>query len=131
MDLLTKAKIMESDDKKTQIVEVPEWGGHVKVKTMSGTERDAWEDSLVKRKGKKVETNLTNIRAKLCAVTIVDEEGVRLFNDSDILSLGQKSCSALDRVFQAAKTLNALDDDDIEDLAKNSEPGPSDSSTSN
>ena len=41
--LLTKDAILQAQDSKLEKLEVPEWGGHVFIKSMSGTERDNFE----------------------------------------------------------------------------------------
>jgi hypothetical protein len=121
MAMLTKEQILKADDLKIEVIDIPEWGGSVNVKTMTGTQRDAFEQSIVEKKGK---TNLANIRARLCAVTIVDDNGNR------IVELGKKSAAALDRVFSVAQKLNGFGDKDIEELGKNLSKGQSESSTS-
>jgi len=128
--LLTKDAILAANDLVTEDVEVPEWGGTVRVRTLSGAERDAFEQAVVTRKGKNVTTNLANIRAKMVALCVVDENGQRLFADKDVLLLGTKSAAALDRVFTVAQQLAGLTDKDVDELAENLEPGQSDDSTS-
>jgi hypothetical protein len=44
-------------------VSVPEWGGEVVVRALTGAERDAFEQSTIEQRGKSVKTNLANIRA--------------------------------------------------------------------
>lgn len=117
MAILSKEQIFEANDSKTEIVAVPEWGGDVIISTMSGFARDRFESSVL---GKNGGMNTQNIRAKLVAATLVDEKGELIFNEKDVLKLGSKSCTALDRVFEASQKLNAICDDDIEDLAKKS-----------
>lgn len=128
--LLTKEAILTANDLVTEDVEVPEWGGTVRVRAISGAERDAFEQAIVTRKGKNVTTNLANIRAKMVALCVVDEHGQRLFGDKDVLLLGTKSAAALDRVFTVAQQLAGLTDKDVDELAENLEPGQSDDSTS-
>jgi hypothetical protein len=128
--LLTKDAILAANDLVTEDVEVPEWGGTVRVRTISGAERDAFEQAIVTRKGKNVQTNLANIRAKMVALCVVDENGQRLFADKDVLLLGTKSAAALDRVFTVAQQLAGLTDKDVDELAENLETGQSDDSTS-
>lgn len=127
---LTRDAILAAPDLPLEVVEVPEWGGSILVRGMTGTERDAFERESIARKGKSVEVNLENLRARLLARTIVDDNGSRLFTDSDIALLGSKSAAALDRVFAAAQRLSGIGQDDVEDLSKNSASGPSGSSTS-
>ena len=44
-------------------------------------------------------TNLENIRARLCLLCLIDEEGNRLFDEGDTFPLGGKIAAALDRIF--------------------------------
>ena len=119
---LTKQQILAADDTKRACLKVPEWGGEVFVRVMSGTERDMFEAEVygsADRNGSG-KLNLRNVRAKLAALTLCDESGNRLFTDADIVELGKKSAAALDRVFTVAQHLNGFSDKDVEDLAKNS-----------
>jgi hypothetical protein len=116
MSLLSKEQILSTSDAKTVSLYIEEWGGDVIISTMSGHARDQFEASLV---GKNGGTNLQNIRAKLAAATIVDEQGNLMFTDKDVAALGKKSAAALDRVFSASQKLNRISDGDVEELAKN------------
>jgi hypothetical protein len=127
---LNKAEILAKDDLKTEDVFVPEWDAWVKVRSLNASERDHFEASTVQRNGKRVTTNLENIRARLCLLCMVDEEGNRLFDEGDTFPLGGKSASALDRVFTVAQRLNGLRDEDVDELAKNSNAGQSEDSVS-
>ena len=115
---LTKEQILNSQDLTKEKIEVPEWGGVIFVRTMTGAERDSFEQGIVNDDRT---ANLSNIRAKLCALTVVDEEGKRIFTDDDVKGIGEKSSLVLDRVFQVAQKLNGISSADVEDLAKNSE----------
>lgn len=129
--ILTKNQILEADDLRTETVDVPEWGGSVLVRTMSGTDRDAFEASMITiaSDGSR-KPNMTNMRAKLVALTVVDEAGNLLFDVSDVDRLARKSAAALERVFAAAQRINGLGVEAQDDIAKNSGAGLSASSTS-
>ena len=114
--MLTKDQILNAKDLKTKVIKVPEWGGDVTIAIMPGFARDRFESSLVGANGG---TNMQNIRAKLVAASIVDEKGNLMFSDNDIISLGKKSSTALDRVFSVAQKFNKISDNDVDDLAKN------------
>ena len=114
--MLNKADILKVEDLVFETVDVPEWGGQVRVRTMTGTERDVFDSHFVSDGGK---VNLSNIRARLCAITLVDEKNIRLFNDDDLIALGKKSSAALDRIFGVAQRLNGLGPDVVKELAKN------------
>lgn len=115
MAILSKKDILDKKDNKSKTIEVPEWGGEVIVSTMSGFARDRFEASVL---GKNGGVNTANIRAKLVAACLVNEEGKLLFTEDDIIKLGGKSCTALDRIFEEAQTLNSIGEKEIEELAK-------------
>jgi hypothetical protein len=112
------------EDLPREAVYVFEWGGSVLVRTMSGTERDAFEVASVAARGKSREVNLANLRARLAVLCLVDADGKRLFSDADAPALGAKSARALSRIYDVAARLNGLSADDAEELAKNSDSGP-------
>ncbi|MBP8292712.1 MAG: hypothetical protein KAX65_08060 [Caldilineaceae bacterium] len=128
---LSKAEIFAQDDLKHEDVQVPEWGGaFVRVRSMSASERDRFEAGTVQRNGKNVTTNLEHIRARLCIMCLVDENGEHLFDDGDTFPLGAKSAAALDRIFQVAQKLNGLREEDVNELAANFPPAPNGDSPS-
>lgn len=118
--MLTKEQILNSTDMPIEIVAVPEWDGEVGVRTISAKERDQWEQSLMKGRGKSRQMDMNNIRARLAALCMCDADGNRLFADDDVFALGAKSAAAMERVFIAAARLNGITDKDVEELAKNS-----------
>jgi len=128
---LTRDEILAADDLQYQDVPVPEWGGTVLVRGLTGTDRDRFEEGMVRvRGGKKVGLRLANTRAKLLTMCLVDAEGETLFSPSDVSQLGEKSARAIERVFDVALRLSGLAPGDIEALAKNSPAAPNDGSGS-
>jgi hypothetical protein len=117
---LTRESILNAKDLKRDLVKVPEWGGEVFVRCMTGTERDAFESEAYTVKGKNIEINKDNFRARLLVRVLVDEKNERIFSDQDIGSLGGKSGKCLDRLFSVAMRVNGLSRDDVEELTKNS-----------
>ncbi len=113
---LTRDSILDAQDLPSEAVDVPEWGGSVYVRVMTGVERDAFEASLMSAGG---QTNVANVRARLAVLCVCDESGQRLFGDDDVEPLGRKSAAALDRIFTIAQRINHIGAQDIEDLAGN------------
>ena len=130
MTLLSKTAILTANDLQTEDIEVPEWGGAVRVRRFTGRERDAFESSMVRGDGRDRKVDLTNMRARLVGLTVIDETDQRLFTDEEVDLLGAKSGAALDRVFAIAQKLNGLSGADVEELSKNSSGVPSAVSTS-
>lgn len=130
MALLSRDDILNANDAVTEDIEVPEWGGTVRVRGLSGAERDRFEESLYTGKGKTKRMTIQNVRARLVSWTVVDEKGRRIFNRGDVEALGKKSAAALDRVFEVASRLAGIGDDDLDDFTENFPDDPSDDSTS-
>jgi hypothetical protein len=120
---LSKAKILSAKDVKVETLPVPEWGGDVFVKTLSGTERDAFEDAYSSDKMK-------NFRVRFLVLTLCDENGERLFSDSEIEELGKKSASVISRLFEKSWAINAFRSEDVDALGKDSATVPSGDSIS-
>ncbi len=116
---LTKEQILAASDIKIEKVAVPEWGGEVYVKGMTGSERDKFEASIIEIRGNTQKANLANVRAKLACFTICDESGARLFSEEEIVELAKKSAQALQRVFDAAQRLSGIGSEDVDSLLKN------------
>ncbi len=110
--LLSRAEILNAEDLKKDRVEVPEWGGHVYVRTLSADERDQWE---IEQQDNPKES----IRARLAAYTVCDEVGNPIFSAADIEALGAKSGAALGRIWDASLKLNKVSKEDVEELEKN------------
>jgi hypothetical protein len=128
---LNREDILKADDLQTRDVPVPEWGGVVRVRGLSGAERDAFQaSSVVMLPNGKVGQDFGNMTAKLVARAIVDEDGNPLFNELDIGRLGQKSAVALARVNDVAAELSGITEKAQEAAEANLEPAPTDDSGS-
>jgi hypothetical protein len=114
LKLLTRDAILAVDDRATEDVEVPEWGGSVRVRALSGLERDHYMGSLYTMKpngqgGMEIgSVELEGSQARLVALAAVDEDGQRLFSEADVVALGDKSGAALDRVYRVASNISRL-----------------------
>lgn len=129
--LLSREQILGAEDRKTEDVEVPEWGGTVRVRALSGTERDAYEAGIVQIRGDgSRKFTLQNARARLVSLALVDEAGNRMFTEADVAQLGEKSATALERVFDVARRLSGLAEGDVEGLVEGFGDAPSGGSTS-
>jgi len=141
---LNRNDILGANDLPIEDVVIPEWGGCVvRVKTLTGAERDAFEDFITNRDGKKSKITTQDARARLVARTVVDEQGNLMFTPDkyefrrgkrtyvpgDIPALTKKSAAALDRIFSVAMRLCGMKQEDIEEMTENFTAGQSDDST--
>jgi hypothetical protein len=118
---LTRDQILNADDLKYEEMDTPEWGGVVRLKVMTGIERDDFEQSVFDMKGKDTKVNLKNFRAKLLVKVIVDEAGKRVFEEADIERLALKNSKVLDRLFNKAQEINGIGQKEVAELTGNSE----------
>jgi hypothetical protein len=118
---LSAEQILDSDDLAYEDVDVPEWGGTVRVREMPGTERDKFEAQFVGKDGASIRAEgLEGFRARLAAATIVDESGKQLFRSvAETKRLGEKSARALQRVCDVATKLSKMSEEDIKELTGN------------
>lgn len=128
--------ILRASSLKTEEVKVPEWADPetgadtVLVRELRGRERDEWEASLAVQRGKQMVPDIANLRAKLVARCVVDGDLEPLFTQQDVAALGELSAAALDRVFDVAAKLSGLNENDLEEMAKNSGTAPDGGSSS-
>lgn len=120
---LTAADILTAEDTYgPKKVQVPEWGGHVYVRRLEGTEKDNWIIGLAKQEPGDRHAGYRNVTARFVALVACDSHGNRLFRDADqVAALGRKFSGAMERVSDAARHHNLMDREDLENLAKKSE----------
>jgi hypothetical protein len=116
MALLSREAILKAEDIHTEKVEVPEWGGEVLVRGLTGRQRDEFEGSLIEHRGRRAVMNTANMRAKLVSWSVVDEEGSRLFTSGDVQELGEHSAAAVNRIYAVAAKLSGLSDEDVDEM---------------
>ena len=131
---LGRKAILETQDE-LAIEKVELTRGHVFVREMTGKEKNTWEQSMMKKtssqgNGAGYETTLDNYKAKLAVVTICDEKGKLFLDMRDLAKVNvMMSASNLEKVVNAAQKINAISEDDREDMLKNSEADQQDNST--
>ena len=122
---LSREAIKAADDRKLVPLDVPEWGGTVYIRTLTGREMDLLQQTTVKTKGKNVTENLANFRARVAIACVTDDAGKDLFLVTDLQWLTEKSAKPLTRIYNLALELNGVTADDVDELTKNCEGGPS------
>jgi hypothetical protein len=111
-------------------VDVTEWGEvdpetgkqketFVYVRELSAREKDQFEAGLVSLRGTKHKLNLDNLRARMAVLVCCDAESKAIFSQDDVGWLTDRGCRPLTRIYNAAKRLNELSDEDEEELLKN------------
>ena len=119
---LSRDDLLKADDRQPEEVDlsdIPGFHGSVLVRGMTGKERDAFEVSMMQPgRGGRREVNPVNVRAKLVARCVVDDDGNRLLSDADVAELGEKSAWAINRIYTVAARLSGMSDDDQENAVR-------------
>lgn len=122
-DILGKAEILAARDLIIERVDVPEWGGTVCVRSISAKERGLIEAAAARFKESKGKDDsfARTFTLRFAGMALCDEQGKRLFSDSEIEQLAERNAAVVARVAEVAQRLAGMTREDIEALAKNSE----------
>ena len=116
--ILTRDEILKADKLAVEKVLVPEWGGTVCIKEMTGTERDAFEAGILTMRGTKADVRMQDARAKFLVNVICDENGVRLFKSDEVHIVGKLGAKKIDKLFEVASKLNGMSQKDVGELVE-------------
>lgn len=113
MPLLSKHDILAVDDRPTEIVAVPEWGGAVRIQALSAWDQSEYQSRMVKIKSDakgKVETSIDQRGADvlLVAFAVIDADGNRMFDGEELRG---RSYRAIKRIADRARVLSGMDID--------------------
>lgn len=118
--VLTKAEIFGADDIVVEWQDVPDWGGGVYVRSLTGAQRDSFEKLMVEQRGNNRVMNVTNFRAKLIARSVVDGPDPKtaklLFTDQDVEQLARKSARPLQLIYDKAAQLSGFSTAEVDTL---------------
>lgn len=112
---LTAETILSADDFRYEDVECPEWGGTVRVRSLSGGQR-----SVITQRVQDKETE--DLEELLTVMGCVDETGNRIFTNKDIEKLQKKSNAPISRISKKIMELSGIGNagEAVEDAKKNS-----------
>lgn len=116
--MLTKEQILAASDCKVESVEVPEWGGTVYMRSMTGNARDEIEERI--NDAQETDGTLVGLRAAFVAASLCDQDGQSLdFDEDEVDQLGEKNAAALNRLADVAQRLSGITAADVDALEKN------------
>jgi hypothetical protein len=107
--MLSKDAILQKNNiYRFEDVEVPEWGGAVRLRVMSAAARSAFLASVmdVGSDGKVQRLRVEKMQTTLLAYVIVDETGKPMFAPDEI---GEMDSGVVQRLFEIAQKLNSLE----------------------
>ena len=114
---LTRDEILAKRSVRQRVaVEVPELGT-VYVAKFTARDRDRFEEIITG--GIPGRVNLRNVRAQVVPLLVVDENGKRLFEDSDSDAIGELDSDTIQAIVDAGFKINGINQDVVEEEVKN------------
>ena len=98
--------------------------GDIWIYGLTSGEKDEYEDSVVSVTAGSRQVKLTNARAILMRLCIYNQHGNRMFSEAEIGKLIGVPATVADPILDVAKRLSGMGSGEIEELVKNSQPGP-------
>ena len=124
MKYLNAESILAAEDFCYADVECPEWGGTVRVRSLSGGQR-----SVITQRVQVKETN--ELEELLVVMGVVNEDGARIFTNEDIEALKKKSNAPISRIAKKIMEISGIGnaDEAVNEAKKNSAQILSDNSS--
>lgn len=123
--LLTRKQILEADDTQFEVIDVPKWGGKIRVRSLSGHDRARFEMAIKPVVAEKTSGPTPTWRELLVSCAVVDADGKLLFEPADIALLGKRDAGTLDKVVEAVMRISGISAKDAKEYEKNSGTTPS------
>ena len=117
MSVLTKEEILKNRPAITAEVSCPTMGGIIRLRAMSASTKDLFEQRFANLTGTDVGVT-ENIRACFLVHSIVDDNNELVFTMDDLEALGNQDAKDIDELFKKASEMSGLNDDDEKELKK-------------
>jgi hypothetical protein len=110
MGLLNRDQFLAVDSRKTEVVDVPELGegAQIKIRSWSVGQANKFAKLLHEAEGQNIALTVLDLRAKVVALSVVDEANALMFTEEDVPALEEMSPAAIDRIQSAAMKLNGF-----------------------
>lgn len=115
-----RAKIFSAKDKPFEDVACPEWDCTIRVKALSGKERNTFERLVYLQEDTTDTAGYDNATASLLVMCCYDvETDEKLFTEKDAALVGEKSAAVLNRLSLVAKRLSGMLPSESKEIVKN------------
>lgn len=130
--IATEAELFSTPSKRRfkTIGPLPVRGVHVRIRSLMESEVSAYQNGILNRKGEYRETRLREATRRLIALCLVDAQGNPICTDAHMAKMASWDSADTQFLYNECAAHCGINTRDIEDLAKNSEPTPAESSPS-
>ena len=111
---LNAESILAAEDFMFAEVDVPEWGGKVRVRSLSGSQR-----TMIKKAVENKDTD--DLEELITVMSVVDDDGKRILQRKQIPQLKEKSTAPISRIAQKVMEISGISNPEmaIEEAKKN------------
>ena len=96
--------------------------GRVRIRSLTERELSAYQAGFLDKHGEPSSKRIAEMRRRIIALCVVDSEGTRLLTDQDADAIGNGDSAVMGCIQEEIQEhINFGSDDDLEELAKNSE----------
>lgn len=116
MALLSKSQVLAAEDDNYQVVDIPEWGGEIRIRGLTGAEWakvSAFDKDAQRQKLQPVCTD-----ALMVVMGAIDDRGMALFTEGDLPSLSKMNAGILRYLSERIFRLSGIGDDEQAAMAK-------------
>ena len=125
-DLVGREAFMKPAERRYKIVPIDGFGA-VRIQSLNEREWAAFEMSAVASKGGIIRKRVEDARRRLIAMCAVNDAGNRLLSHADVPSLENLDGSVAAELFDECQKHCGFEENEIEDMVKNSDGIPGDS----
>lgn len=96
--------------------------GRVRIQSLTEREMSAYQSGFLNKHGEPVQGKIAEMRRRIIALCVVDADGKRLLTDQDADAIGNGDSAVMGKIQEEIQEHIAFgSDEDLEELAKNSE----------
>lgn len=106
--ILSKADIFSAQDCTIKDVDMPQWGGFIRIKKMSLLEQISLSEVLAKSASGKTDEN-ADVMVDFIIASVVDEAGNLIFTREDAQNIKKRSAVSIVKLFEAIQKFNSVE----------------------
>ena len=130
MTIASREALLKLCKRRYSTVEIPERDISIRIQSLSEAEKSQYETCLIAKNGRGImRERLQDDTRRLIALCVVDEEGKRIFSDSDLSAIANLDSYISSRIYDACQEHCGFNKGDIDETVKNSEEISVDDST--
>tara|TARA_R100001230_G_C5583107_1_gene101438 strand:- start:131 stop:529 length:399 start_codon:yes stop_codon:yes gene_type:complete len=130
MTIASREALLKLCERRYSTVEIPERDISIRIQSLSEAEKSQYETCLIAKNGRGImRERLQDATRRLIALCVVDEDGKRIFSNSDLSAIANLDSYISSRIYDACQEHCGFNKGDIDETVKNSEEISVDDST--